>query len=77
MNTFQDIINGWPSLADFASDIGVEENTAKQMRTRNSVNPVHWPSMIDGAKRRKIVGVTFEALTSAYAAKRSAGVAAE
>lgn len=66
----------WPSLADFASDIGVEENTAKQMRTRNSVNPVYWPSMMEGARCRKIDGVTFEALTAAYAARRTAGVAA-
>jgi len=57
------IISKWPSIAEFAADIGVPENTAKQMRTRNSINGRYWLAMISGAKRRKISGVTIEALT--------------
>lgn len=66
MSTFRTIINQWPSIAEFATDIGVEENTAKQMRTRNSVNAKYWPAMVVGAQRRGI-DVTFESLAAAYA----------
>lgn len=65
MTTFRDIINQWPSLADFAADIGVEENTAKQMRTRNSVNARYWIPMVSAARRRRIK-VTMDVLAAAY-----------
>lgn len=71
MNTFRDVINAWPTLDDFASDIRVEPNTAKQMRTRNSVAAAYWPDMISGAKRRKIVGVSLEKLAALAAARRA------
>lgn len=67
MRTHRDIISLWPRLADFASDIGVSENTAKQMRTRDSVNARYWPAMVGGAKRRGIRGVTYETLSAAVA----------
>jgi len=66
-------IDKWPTLAEFAEDIGVSENTAKQMRTRDSVRHDYWQCMVDAAKRREIEGVTLEALVDS-APKR--GVAA-
>jgi hypothetical protein len=59
------IISLWPSIAAFADDIGVSENTAKQMRTRNRVNAKYWPAMVAGAQVRGIKGVTLEALAKA------------
>jgi hypothetical protein len=65
MKTFRDIISKWPSVSDFADDIGVEENTAKQMRTRNSVNAKYWTSMVTAAQKRGIK-LSYEQLSAAY-----------
>lgn len=59
------IISLWPNLSDFADDIGVSENTAKQMRTRNRVNARYWPAMVAGAQARGIEGVSLEVLAKA------------
>ena len=60
--SFRSIIAKWPSLAEFARDLGVSENTAKQMRTRDSIGIEHWQNLLASAKRRKIRGVTVEVL---------------
>jgi hypothetical protein len=59
------IISLWPCLADFADDIGVSVNTAKQMRFRNRINARHWAAAVAGARVRGIKDVTFEALATA------------
>ena len=61
------IIDKWPTLADFAEDIGVSENTAKQMRTRNSINSRYWTALIEGAQIRSIPNIDYEALASPMA----------
>lgn len=60
--SFREIIGKWPNLGAFARDIGVTENTAKQMRTRDSVKAEYWGKMVAGARRRRIEGVTLEVL---------------
>lgn len=65
--THVQIINLWPSLSDFASDIGVQYGTAKAMRRRGSVPPEHWLCMTVKAAERGIAGVSLEALASAVA----------
>jgi hypothetical protein len=62
MTTFRDIIAQWPSLGDFAADLGVSYNTAKQMRFRNSIAPFHWPALVEAAERRGISGVTLDVI---------------
>jgi len=62
METHRDIISKWPSITAFADDIGVSANTAKQMRTRNSINGRYWAAAVEGAKQRRLNGVTLEAL---------------
>jgi len=62
MDTFADIIDRWPSLQDFADDIGVKYVTAQLMRHRNSIAPNHWKALVSGAEMRRIEGVTLEAL---------------
>lgn len=69
MVDFRNIISRWPSVADFAADIGVEENTAKQMRTRNRVNGRYWLSMIEGASTRGFA-LLLKELNEAAAAER-------
>ena len=65
MQTHRDIIESWPSLAEFAADIGVSENTAKQMRTRDSINGRYWADVVNRALERGIPCVTFDVLANA------------
>lgn len=60
--TFRGLIAKWPSLAHFAADLDITENAAKQMRTRDSIAPEHWPKMAEAAKARRIRGVTLDLL---------------
>lgn len=60
--THADIINSWPTLAEFAADLSVEYGTAKAMRRRGSIPPKYWPQIVTKAADREIAGVTAEAL---------------
>lgn len=62
MDTFTSIIDRWPSLQDYADDIGVQYVTAQLMRHRNSIASKHWKAVVGGAEKRQIEGVTLEAL---------------
>jgi len=60
-----EIIDRWPSLTDFASDLSVEYGTAKAMRRRGSIPPDYWPTVVQSASRRGINGVSLELLVQA------------
>lgn len=62
-------IDKWPSLAEFADDLFIAYGTAKAMKRRGSVPSQYWELMIDGAIRREIDGVTYEALALAVSCK--------
>ena len=51
---FRHLIASWPSLHDFAADIGVKFETAKGMYRRDSIAPAHWDAVARAAKRRRI-----------------------
>lgn len=79
MNSFADAINRWPSLRDFADDIGVDYVTAQVMRHRDSIADRHWLRVVSAASDRGLDGVTLEFLASLAARKacaRSRGRAA-
>lgn len=59
---FRTLVDAWPSLAAFANDARTSENTAKQMRTRDSIPPGYWTDVVHGAATRGIDGVTLETL---------------
>jgi hypothetical protein len=67
--THADIINRWPTLTDFANDIGVAYGTAKAMRRRDSIPSEHWVAVVARASEREITDVTLEALAHAAAAR--------
>ena len=46
------IISSWPSLKDFAQDVGVTYETAKAMKRRNSINSSYWSKLISAANAR-------------------------
>lgn len=66
------LIDRWPSLGDFAEDIGTSYNTAKAMRRREKVPSEYWLAAVAGAEAREIDGVTLEAFASAVALQQEA-----
>ena len=65
--THTDIINLWPSVSDFAVDLGVEYGTAKAMRRRGSIPSEYWLKVEAGATSREISGVSLQVLAEAVA----------
>ena len=61
------IIEKWPSLSDFAADLGVAYGTAKAMRRRGSIPADRWVEVVEKAKARQIEGVSLEILALAKA----------
>jgi hypothetical protein len=61
------IIAKWPSLSDFASDLGVAYGTAKAMKRRGSIPADRWVDVVEKAKARKIKDITLEKLAMAKA----------
>jgi len=60
--THESVIDKWPSVADFARDIGVPYQTARFMKVRNSIHPRHWRKVVQAAKSRGYRGVTLDGL---------------
>ena len=67
--TISDLINRWPTIGEFASDIGCGYEAARKMRDRNSIAANHWARVVEVSKKRKIRGVNFEWLAKARATK--------
>lgn len=63
-----EVIGTWPSLSEFAADIGVEYGTAKAMRRRSSIPPQHWVAVVKAAEARGYIAVTYEAMAVGAAA---------
>lgn len=70
--THADIINLWPSLTDFASDLNVRYGTAKAMRRRGSIPPSYWHDLVKKARVRGINGVSIDALAPKRSRVRAA-----
>ena len=60
--THADIINAWPSLAEFADDHGEKYDTVKGWRRREMIPSNRWQKTIDVASERGIPGVDLETL---------------
>lgn len=61
------IIGSWPSLTDFANDLGVGYETAKGMRRRGTIPPGYWVRTVVAAQVRGIDKVTYERLAELVA----------
>lgn len=70
----RDIIDAWPTLQDYAADLGVRFNTARGMRQRSSIHWRYWDDVAEAAKRRKIKGVNQKILRELALAKRARSV---
>ncbi len=58
-----ELIEKWPTITEFAAEVGCGYEAARQMRRRQSIAPEHWPRVVSVSKERGIDGVTFEWLT--------------
>lgn len=70
--THSDIINRWPTLTDFADDIGVPYVTAKAMRRRGSIPSCYWVRVVGAAHKRAISDITFKLLAELIAIPQEA-----
>lgn len=57
---FTDLINQWPNLSDFATDLGCKYQTARKMKERNSIASIHWKKLIEASKKQGISGISYE-----------------
>lgn len=62
--TISDLISKWPTIADFASEVGIGYEAARQMRRRESIAPEHWVRVISACHDKGIPGVTLEWLAA-------------
>lgn len=69
MKTVADIIDLWPSQADFASDCEAKWMTAHQWRLRDRIPPEYWSALVKAAKRRGL-NVSERTLIEMTAAKK-------
>lgn len=69
MKSFRDIIDLWPSLTEFAADIGVRYGTAQVMRFRSQLRDEHWVRVVAAAEKRNLP-VTYQMLAEIAAARK-------
>lgn len=61
---FEDIINLWPTCADFGRDIGAKDVTARAMRRRNTIPGKYWNAVVDAARNRNFHNISLEVLSN-------------
>jgi len=64
MNTWHDLIRAWGGPIAFAESIGVSQDAALQMSSRNNVHSRHWAVIVARAPHAGVDGITFELLAS-------------
>jgi hypothetical protein len=67
MSDFLVIIDKWPSCAELARDVGVDEHRPRMWRHRGIIPPRYWREVIRAAHARGHGDVTSDRLVAAYA----------
>ena len=75
MQNFLEVIDLWPSVLEFAQDIGKKPNLIRKWKERDSIPSDAWLSIISAAQYRGLHGVTAEVLTE-IASRRNKAEAA-
>jgi len=65
--TFRSIIDRWPTIAAFATEVGEKYPTVAAWRQRDSIPPRYWSVVVKAARDRGMTDVTFETLAQAAA----------
>ena len=69
MQSVDTIIGLWPSVSEFARDLGLKRAThGGVMKLRHSIPVSYWPRLIDAAKSRGFA-LTYEDLTLAHSSR--------
>ncbi|MBB4005829.1 hypothetical protein [Allorhizobium taibaishanense] len=71
VSTISELIDQWPTIADFASAVGCGYEAARQMRRRGSIAPKHWARVVDASAAQGIEEISF-----AWLAKHAVGLEA-
>lgn len=67
-----EIIALWPSVGEFAKDIGQKETTCRGWKLRDSIPVKYWDKVINAAKHREFeTEITFEVLIKPIKARYS------
>jgi hypothetical protein len=69
MNSHKEIIELWPTRAEFAREVGVSYQTARQWYARDGIPARHWPEIVNAARKRNFSGVTLETLVAIEAGR--------
>jgi hypothetical protein len=69
VNTFRDLIDKMGGPAAFGRAVGMEPNSAKQARRRNSLSPQWFAPAVEAAQEKGLDDVTVERLVE-WAAER-------
>jgi hypothetical protein len=67
MQKVSDILKAWPSLAEFARDLGVPYQTAAAWKVRESIARKYWLAIVDAAQRRGHFEITTDLLARLHA----------
>ena len=70
--TVDDIFGLWPSVSEFARDIGLKrESHGTIMKRRQSIPATHWPRIVEAAKKRGFKGITLAVLSEIHSKRWS------
>jgi hypothetical protein len=50
VRTIEDFISSWPTISEFAKDVGIGDVAARKMKDRNRIDQTHWAAVIAAAK---------------------------
>ncbi len=67
--TFSDVIEAWPDITTFGSDVGVSVPLVRVWKIRG-IPGRYWPQVSGAANVRGIAGVSMATLAAIYAANR-------
>lgn len=62
MKTVAELMDMWPTVADFGRDIGIKPSHAGVMKTRGVIPVDYWPAVIEAAATRNIEGISADLL---------------
>lgn len=67
-----DVIDLWPTIGDFATDVGCGYEAARQMRRRDSIPAGYWLRVTTAAERRGYARVSLKLLAELVAVPEGA-----
>ena len=76
VNSFSELIDELGGVTAFANAVGMKPNTAKMAKSRNSLSPEWFASVVSLAQEKRLPEITMERLVEMAADRRKAARAA-